>query len=278
MGRADLHIHTTASDGMHAPTEIVQLAKQAGLAAIAITDHDTTGGIREAMEAGDRLGMIVVPGVEISTQVDGKDIHILGYYIDPEDKLLSGRLEHLRSIRDRRNERIIGKLNEQGIRITLSEVWHTVKKKPGEELTIGRPHIAEVLVRKGVVGSIPEAFDRYLGEGGSAYVSPERISPQEAARWIHEAGGSAVIAHPGLYGDDELVERIIGCGVDGIEAFHSDHSPEEEIRYAVMAERAGLVATAGSDYHGERMKDMRHQQIGERTAHVSLLQRLNRRG
>jgi len=278
MGRADLHIHTTASDGVSSPEEVVRLAKQAGLAAIAITDHDTVAGVREAREAGDKLGITVVSGVEISTQMQGKDIHLLGYYIDIEDELLLSRLERLRSVRDRRNEMIIEKLNEQGIQITLSEVWHTVKKKPGEDLTIGRPHIAEALVHMGVVRSISEAFDRYLGEGGSAYVSPERIAPQEAIRWIHEAGGSAVIAHPGLYGDDELVARIIDSGLDGIEAYHSDHSPEEESRYAAMAERAGLLATAGSDYHGERMKEMRHQHIGARTAHVSLLHRLNRRG
>jgi len=278
MERADLHIHTTASDGVTAPAEVVRIAKQVGLGAIAITDHDTVGGVREVMQAGAKLGMIVVPGVEISTQMNGKDVHILGYYIDIEDDLLLGRLEHLRSARDRRNEMIIEKLNRLGIQITLSEVWHTVNKKPGEDLTIGRPHIAEVLVHKGAVASVSEAFDRYLGEGGSAYVSPERVSPQEAVRWIHEAGGSAVIAHPGLYHDDALVEKIIGCGVDGIEAYHSDHSPEEESRYAAMAERAGVAATAGSDYHGERMGEMRHQHIGARTAHVSLLQRLNRRG
>lgn len=278
MLKADLHIHTTASDGVMTPAQVVRLAKEAGLAAIAITDHDTVAGVQEAIRAGAEWGVIVVPGVEISTQMMGRDIHILGYDLDVEDELLRGRLEHLRSARDRRNEQIIQKLNEQGIQITLSEVWHTVKKKPGIDLTIGRPHIAEVLVHKGAVRSISEAFDRYLGEGGSAYVSPERITPEEAVRWIRDAGGSAVIAHPGLYHDDALVERIIACGVDGIEAYHSDHSPEEESRYAAMAERAGIVATAGSDYHGERMGEMRHQHIGARTVDVSLLKRLNRRG
>lgn len=277
MGEADMHIHTTASDGVSSPARIVELAVEAGLQAVAVTDHDTIGGVREAAEAGLRHGITVVPGVEISTRMAGRDIHMLGYYIDIEDRQLLKRLDYLRSARERRNQQIIEKLHACGIDITITEVWNTVHKEPGKDLTIGRPHIAEVLVRKGAVRTISEAFDRYLGEGAVAYVSPKRITPQDAVQWIREAGGSAVIAHPGLYGDDELVEEIIRSGVDGIEAYHSDHTPEQEKRYAQLAERYGILATAGSDYHGERMGEMCHSHIGSRKMDIRLLSELRRR-
>jgi len=276
MGKADLHMHTTASDGVCSPTRVVELAVEAGLSVIAVTDHDTVAGVREAIEAGVRLGITVLPGVEISTRMEDQDIHMLGYGIDIDDKRLLGRLDQLRLARERRNQLIIDRLNACGIDITLAEVWNTVKKEPGNDLTIGRPHIAEVLVRRGVVHSISEAFDRYLGEGAVAYASPERVTPEEAIRLIHDAGGLAVIAHPGLYEHDKLVEAIIGFGVDGIEVYHSDHTSEQERRYETIAKRYDLMITAGSDYHGERMGEMRHSHIGARTMDTRLLSKLMR--
>lgn len=272
----DLHTHTNASDGVNAPAENVRMAKEAGLAAIAITDHDTLAGLSEAIEAGQRYGVTVVPGVEISTVANGQDIHVLGYYVRMRDKRLLARLEELRRVRERRNEMMLAKLRQLGLEITLDEVLENRRKEPNGDETVGRPHIAEVLIKKGYVSSLEEAFARYLGSGGAAYVSPPRIRPETAIEWIHEAGGSAVLAHPGLYGDDGLVEKLIRSGLDGIEAYHSDHSPEDEARYRALADRHGLIVTAGSDYHGSRAGQVFHGPIGSRKIEFTVLKALQK--
>lgn len=282
VGYIDLHTHTTASDGVHSPREVVRLAKEAGLAGVAITDHDTMDGLPEAREEGAKLGVIVVPGVEISTALDGKDIHVLGYFADDADPVFRSRLSSQREVRGRRNAMILDKLAELGIFIAMEEVEAVAARlrkaadgeNPNAGRSVGRPHIAQVLVERGIVASVREAFERYLGEGGAAHVVPPRITPAEAVRWIREAGGKAVLAHPGIYGDDELVLKVISDGIDGIEVRHSDHSPEEEKRYAEWAERFGLAATAGSDFHGSRQGELLHGRIGERRAELSLLGQL----
>nr|WP_150959719.1 PHP domain-containing protein [Aneurinibacillus sp. XH2] len=273
----DLHTHTSASDGTRSPAENVRLAREAGLAGLAVTDHDTVAGIAEAMEEGKRLGVIVVPGVEISTVAKGRDIHVLGYYIDTHCPVFLDRLQQLRQVREKRNEFMLAKLRELGMEISMRELADLASKASGEDQTVGRPHIAELLIRKGYVGTMEEAFDKYLGSGGAAYVNPPRIHPKEAIGWIHEAGGTAVLAHPGIYHDDELVEEIIPYGLDGIEAFHSDHSREEENKYERLAARYGLVVTAGSDYHGERRGEVFHGPIGNRKVDRSVLERLQKR-
>jgi 3',5'-nucleoside bisphosphate phosphatase len=273
-GYADLHTHTRASDGTEMPAENVRIAHAAGLFALAITDHDTVAGIGEAEAEGNRLGITVVPGVEISTVAGGQDLHVLGYYIRTGDPLLLNRLEELRSVRDRRNVMMLAKLRELGIEITLDEVMERRRSTGRSDETVGRPHIAQVLMDKGVVGSLDEAFSKYLGRTGSAYVNPPRIHPETAIKWIHEAGGAAVLAHPGLYGDDALVETLIPLGLDGIEAFHSDHSQEDEERYQAMAERNGLLVTAGSDFHGERNGVVFHAALGSRRISVRVLDQL----
>ncbi|WP_442950617.1 PHP domain-containing protein [Paenibacillus sp. FJAT-27812] len=279
-GLADLHTHTTASDGMQSPAENVRLAKAAGLAAIAITDHDTVAGVAEAMLEGERLGITVVPGVEVSTVADGTDIHILGYYTSNDDEKWLTRLASLRRVRDQRNEMILDKLCELGIAITMDEVVAAahgdgkLEALQDAAVSIGRPHIAAVLVNKGIVSTMKEAFDRYLKTGAAAYVNPPRLNPFEAVDWIREAGGTSVIAHPGLYGNDSLVEEIIRYGVQGIEVFHSDHGPKEERRYAQLAARYQLIATGGSDYHGSRQGVIFHGEIGNRTVDVNVLQQL----
>jgi predicted metal-dependent phosphoesterase TrpH len=274
---ADLHTHTTASDGTNAPAVNVRLAKQAGLGAIAITDHDTVAGLKEAIEEGTRIGIDVVPGVEISTVANGQDIHVLGYYIDYENDSFLHRLEQLRNTRDRRNDLLIAKLQELGIAISMEEVLANMSKRKADEETVGRPHIAEALVRKGVVSSITEAFDVYLGRDGLAYVNPPRIEPMVAVDWIRQAGGAAVLAHPGLYGDDQLVVQLIQYGIDGIEAFHSDHTSEDEARYVDMAQRHQLIVTAGSDFHGERNGVMYHAPVGSKKVAVDILPQLRAR-
>lgn len=273
-GYADLHTHTRASDGTGTPADNVRIAREAGLAAVAITDHDTVAGLEEAMAEGRRLGMAVVPGVEISTVADGKDIHVLGYFMAVDDELFLERLKELRSIRDKRNMMMIERLNELGMEITMAEVTSRFHVSGRTDDTVGRPHIADVLIAKGYASSLRDAFDRYLGEGGAAYVNPPRIRPETAIQWIHEAGGAAVLAHPGLYKQDDLVAEMAGDGLDGIEADHSDHSPEEVEHYRRMAEQAGLLVTAGSDYHGERNGTVFHGPLGSRRIGMEVVRAL----
>ncbi|MCY9513684.1 PHP domain-containing protein [Paenibacillus apiarius] len=274
-GGADLHSHTTSSDGMMAPADNVRLACKAGLEALAVTDHDTVAGVKEALEAGRECGVHIVPGVEISTVEDGIDIHVLGYFVNIEDELFLDRLASLRAIRDRRNDMLVAKLTELGIPLTMDEVIAELGRplSPGE--TVGRPHIADALVRRGVVRNMKEAFDLYLGTGGKAYVNPPRIRPHEAVAWIHAAGGAAVLAHPGLYGSDELVKRILEASPwDGVEVWHSDHSLEDSKRYGVLAARCGLVMTAGSDFHGARRGEVFHGALGGRRVGMEAVERL----
>lgn len=271
---ADLHTHTTASDGTQRPAANVQMAFDAGLGAIAITDHDTVSGVAEALAAGLELGIEVVPGVEISTVAGGQDIHVLGYYIQIDNEQFLQRLASLRETRDTRNTMIIERLQQLGLDITMAEVLREVANIKSKGDTVGRPHIAAVLLNKGYVSSISEAFDRYLGSGAAAYANPPRIEPATAIKWIREAGGKAVLAHPGIYHDDELVEAIIGQGLDGIEVYHSDHTPEEEEKYLLLAQRAGLLITAGSDFHGERGGVVFHAPIGSRRIGINVLHSL----
>jgi len=273
--RCDLHSHTQASDGMQSPSENVRLAKEKGLAAVAITDHDTVAGISEAMEAGIQYGITVVPGVEISTRAGGKDIHVLGYYVDSKNEIFLSRLAELRDTRSKRNEAILLKLQKLGISITMDLVIAGMGRELKPDESIGRPHIADELVRLGAVVDMRDAFDKYLAEGAAAYVSPPRITPEDACQWIVEAGGAPVLAHPGLYGDDGLVRAILEKGAfKGIEVYHSDHGPDEESRYLTMAEEYSLVITGGSDFHGARQDVIFHGDLGSVTVPVEVLNQL----
>lgn len=273
----DLHTHTNASDGTGSPSENVRIAKNTGLYAVAITDHDTVAGVKEAMAEGERIGLVVVPGVEISTVDGGQDIHILGYYVDIEDAQFLQRLQQLRDTRDRRNDMIIEKLCGLGLHITMDEVIANVNKRDLKNETIGRPHIADMLVKKGYVATISEAFERYLGKNALAYVNPPRIRPEEAIDWIKEANGTPIIAHPGLYDDDKLVERLLQYGLEGVEAYHSDHTPVQEQKYALLAKQYSVPVTAGSDFHGERHGVVFHAPIGSRKVNADVLQLLQKR-
>lgn len=275
MERYDLHTHTQASDGMNQPAENVRMAKEKGLTGLAITDHDTVAGIAEALLAGKELGLDVVPGIEISTRVGEKDIHVLGYFVDPEDNRFKERLARLRLVRGERNGLIIAKLQQLGLSITLEEVKAGLSRPLRPDESLGRPHIADTLVHKGYVSDMRDAFDRYLAEGKPGYASLPRIAPEEAIVWIREAGGVPVLAHPGLYSDDDLVRSIVERGKPaGIEVYHSDHGPEEELRYAAMAEKYGLIVTGGSDYHGVRQGVVFHGDLGGRTAPPGTVERL----
>lgn len=274
-GRCDLHTHTQASDGMQPPAENVRIAHAKGLAAVAITDHDTVSGVAEALEAGIKYGITVVPGVEISSRAEGKEIHVLGYYVDTEQELFLSRLAEQRDTRAARNELIIGKLRGLGIDITLDKVVAGIGRKLKPDESIGRPHIADELVRLGAAADMRDAFDKYLATGAAAYVSPPRISPGLACEWIIEAGGSPVLAHPGIYGDDALVRTLLEqCDFRGIEVWHSDHGPLEEERYLAMAGEFGLLATGGSDFHGARQGVIFHGDLGSVTVPVTVLEGL----
>ncbi|MBW5469708.1 PHP domain-containing protein [Brevibacillus formosus] len=268
---ADLHTHTKASDGTCEPAENVRLAKEAGLAALAITDHDTVAGIPEAIEAASALGVEIIPGVEVSSVGKGQDIHVLGYFVPYEDPAFEERLFRLRETRHERNQLLIARLQELGIDISLEKVY---RRKQGTDKNIGRPHIAEELMELGVVSTIAEAFDKYLGKGGAAYVNPPRITPQEAITLIKEAGGVAVLAHPGLYDDDELVEELIVFGLDGIEVNHPDNDEVQKMRYSKWAAQYGLVVTGGSDFHGWRGEEPFHAMLGSHTAEMDAVEQL----
>ncbi|KOS02977.1 MULTISPECIES: PHP domain-containing protein [Paenibacillus] len=275
--RYDLHTHTQASDGMQPPADNVRWAKEKGLAGVAITDHDTVAGLEEALKEGKRIGINVVPGVEISTRAGGKDIHILGYFMDYRNKVFLERLEKLRQARDTRNDLILSQLRSLGVEITLDEVVATMGRPLAPDESIGRPHMADTLVQKGYAKDMRDAFDRYLAEGAPGYVSVPRVEPAEAINWIREAGGVPVVAHPGLYGNDELVRSIIEeAKPAGLEVRHSDHDAEAESRYTTMAAQYGLIATGGSDFHGARQGVIFHGDLGSRSVEGQVVEELRK--
>jgi 3',5'-nucleoside bisphosphate phosphatase len=273
MAKVDFHSHSTASDGLFSPRDVVRLAESAGLAAVGITDHDTVAGVEEALAEGEKRGITVVPGVEISTLWQGKEIHMLGLFVIPDHPHLLNKLEEQRNKRKERNRMIINNLNQLGISITMEEVMEK-KRGKGKDLNVGRPHIAEVLIDKGIVHTMDEAFDQYLGKDGKAYATPERISPFAAIELIHASGGAAVLAHPGLYEQDDLIPLLVSKGLDGIEVNHPDHPEDAKEKYREMAKAFGLIATAGSDFHGERNGSMYHAPLGTCTTDVSVVELL----
>jgi 3',5'-nucleoside bisphosphate phosphatase len=251
MGNIDLHLHTTASDGVMTPSEIVNYAKNKGLQAIAITDHDTIEGLKEGLLEGERIGLEVIPGIEISAEHSPGSMHLLGFFIDINHPILKERLEYLQRARAERNPRMAEKLNKLGINITFDEV---LKASGGGQ--VGRPHFAQVLIGKGYVRSFQEAFDRFLKKGAPAYVEKMRFSAEESIHFINEANGVAVLAHPNtlqLNGYSELenvILRLVKTGLRGIEAYYPEHSALEVAQYKTLAERHGLLVTGGTDYHG----------------------------
>ncbi|GKU78489.1 PHP domain-containing protein [Paenibacillus sp. L3-i20] len=279
-GRADLHTHTTASDGLHSPAEVVGMAKTAGLHAVAITDHDTVAGVAEAVIEGERIGITVIPGVELSTVSERKEIHLLAYFTNNDDPLWQERLARQGNARERRNSLIVEKLQSFGIAISLDEIIaigaerRQTNEASEANFSVGRPHIAELLIRKGIVQSMNEAFDRFLASGSAAYVEVPRVHPLEAVEWINEAGGVCVIAHPGLYDNDSLVEDIIRGGARGIEVFHSDHNLEDEKRYSLLANKYNLIETGGSDFHGARLGKNYHGAIGSKSVSIKVVEQL----
>lgn len=246
----DLHTHTSCSDGTLSPSELVGLASTLGLRAVAITDHDTVAGNPEALAAGERHGIEVLPGVEISTQWEGVTFHLLGYGLRQGGSEVEATFAFLEDCRRQRNPLMIAKLRELGVSITLEEV----AEEAGGSL-VGRPHFARVLLRKGAVASLQEAFDRFLGRGAAAYVDKTRLPPSDACKVIRDAGGVPVLAHPGLVEREHrdrlepLIRHLIPLGLAGVEAYYSSHTPEQTAYYLQLCRRLNLVATGGSDFH-----------------------------
>jgi 3',5'-nucleoside bisphosphate phosphatase len=248
----DLHSHSNRSDGTLRPAEVMILAAQRELAGVALTDHDTFDGLEEAAATANELDLDFVPGIEFSAEHEGASLHILGYWVDPDDAAIEAELLRLTATRFRRGEMIVEKLRELGFDISLERV---LELAGGD--AIARPHIAEAMVEAGIVANEKEAFDRYISDDGLAYVPKHALPPMEALRLVEEAGGVCVLAHPGMWRGtdtvpDDLIERMAASGMVGLEVRHPDHDEEMRAKYSAMAERLDLVATAASDCHGER--------------------------
>lgn len=245
MLKADLHIHTTSSDGLLSPEEVVTWAAYKKLRAIGITDHDTVKGIQPAIDVSTKHNIEIVPGIELSTEYKDEEIHILGYYIDYNRDWLHNKLNEIYEARFGRAVKMIDKLNDMGFKITLKQV-----KDIAESGTIGRPHIARAMQEMGYIDNIKEAFKLYIGKGCPAYVERYRMSSREAIEIIKQLGGVPVLAHPGLINNKIIIKEILDMGIEGIEVYHSKHD-DETVRasYKLAAERK-LLVTGGSDCHG----------------------------
>lgn len=268
MKQIDLHVHTTASDGTLTPTQVVALAKEKNLSAIAITDHDTTEGVNEAIRAGLDLGVEVVPGAELSCSYDGKkEIHILGLFIDQNDITLTSRLSELKIIREQRNDRIADRFNEIGIPVSMDEL-----REMYPDAVITRAHFASYLCTKGLAKSVKEVFDRYLNDNGPCYVAREKLNPKDTISLIHNAGGLAILAHPVRYhmGKDSLAEcvrTLTRMGLDGLEALYSTYTASDESQIRCLAKEYHLILSGGSDFHGDNKPFIT---IGKGTGHLSV--------
>jgi 3',5'-nucleoside bisphosphate phosphatase len=240
----DLHTHTTASDGVLPPEQLVDAAATAGLKAIAVTDHDTVDGVARAEIAGARLGIRIVPGVELSANVGDHEAHILALGVSRLDRVAE-RLAGLRTMRVGRAQLIVEKLNALGVPVTFEEV---LAASAGG--AVGRPHVARVLVERGFATDLRDAFYKYLRAGGRAYVAKDKLSVTDAVAIAHEGGAIAVWAHPAQSGRRERLEAMVKCGLDGVEVLHPSHSPEDIVRLRALADFFHILPSGGSDWHG----------------------------
>ena len=247
MAGVDLHVHTNASDGRYAPSELIAKAARAGLTFLAITDHDTVAGIVPALEAARSFPALkVIPGVEINTDVPGGEAHVLGYFIDYEHAGLLSLLSDMRLSRQDRGQRMVERLAKLGLPLS----WERVKEI-GDTEAIGRPHIAQAMLEKGYITSIKDAFDRYIGFGGPAYVERNKVSPADAVNSILKAGGLPVLAHPLTMAEPEaMIRDLKAAGLVGIEVYYGSYSAPEVSRLLTLANKYNLIATGGSDFHG----------------------------
>ncbi len=265
----DLHVHSTFSDGLFTPEQIVRLAEQRNLQAVSITDHDEIHGYQAAFALGKATGLQVIPGIEISTLYGTEDVHILGYFIDPQDARIRRYVEILKVRRVQRAGEIVQRLNKMGVHIPFELV-----KLKANNGSIGRPHIADVLVEEGIVFSFQEAFQKYLGNDKPAYVPKVKIEPQEALQMIHGAGGLAFVAHPSVGVSDATLFQLIELGLDGIETLHPKHTLADVERYQKLCRRFDLLESGGSDCHGAREGEA---MLGWGNVPYAYLQRMQKR-
>jgi predicted metal-dependent phosphoesterase TrpH len=245
----DLHSHTTASDGELSPEDLLARARTSGVTTLAVTDHDTVRGLARAQAAAEAQGIRLVPGIEVSTEAAGREIHILGHFVDPTEPGLAGFSDRLAGERAERMGRMVARMNQLGFPLTLAEVEGIAA---GAHL--GRPHLALALLARGYVTSSREAFDRFLGDGKPGYVDRFRLPAEEAITMLHRAGGTATLAHPGSSKvNPHTLEQLARAGLDGLEVFHPDHVPSQREAFLRQASALGLTPTAGSDYHGPRV-------------------------
>jgi predicted metal-dependent phosphoesterase TrpH len=269
-GRADLHTHTTYSDGALTPEQLVHKARDAGLTAIAITDHDNVGAYAEASVIGNAVGVEVIPGLELSASLGEKDLHILAYFFNPTDRQLLEYLEIFRRERLRRAERIVQKLNGLDVPITIESVLDQAGIG-----SVGRPHIASVLVEEGYTQNYHEAFSKYIGTGGPAYEKKYQVSPEEAVKMVARAGGLSFFAHPGKYATESDLAALMAAGLDGIEVVHPSHSPSMQAHYRRLADQYFLLESGGSDFHGGKKND--DTVFGSYTVPMSIVEMMRRR-
>jgi predicted metal-dependent phosphoesterase TrpH len=245
--RADFHTHSNCSDGALSPTALVELAVSRGVEIMALTDHDSTEGLPEALQAAARYpGFTLIPGVEMSTDVPGSEVHVLGYFLDPEDSHLQEELARLRSSRWDRGRRMVEKLRNLGMDIS----WERVQAI-ADGGAVGRPHVAQAMLEKGYVGSIQQAFEHYIGRNGPAYVERARMTPAEVVAFLHERRALPVLAHPrDMENLEELLPTLQEAGLAGMEVYYQDYDEATIERLLTIARRHGLLPTGGSDYHG----------------------------
>ncbi len=250
----DLHVHSTYSDGIKTPLQLGEEAYEAGLGGFALTDHDTIAGWNEMKAVERAYPLTIIPGVELSTEMDGHDVHILGYCMTDLDRL-QDKLFELAAGRTRRIAKIVEKCKDLGLNISFDAVCAYAG-----DGTVGRPHVASVLVENGYAKDNQAAFDRYLNRGKPAYVERQRFTPMEAVKLIKKCGGFAVLAHPGLDRAIDFLDALHPCGLDGLEVYHSSHHPANSKMFAAIAQNYGLCVCGGSDYHGH--SDRTHGKIG----------------
>jgi len=254
--RTDLHMHTTARDGQYSPAELVTMARDRHLMVIAITDHDTTDGVAEAQTAAHIAGTtlqnpVIVPGIELSAEDTGGDVHMLGYWMNIEDVQLQGTLTRFRQDRAERAKRIVEKLDKLGMSIRYERVIEIAEASGRRGGAIGRPHVARAMIEAGYADSIADAFARWLSPGLPAYVARDRLSPEAAIALIHSAGGAAVMAHPAKVPEYRaMVIRLVAAGLDGVEVVHPANDANTRLELRGLAAIYGLITTGGSDFHG----------------------------
>jgi len=245
----DLHLHTTASDGRCTPAELVERAARAGLTVMAVTDHDTTAAVSEVADAGRARGIEVVAGIEITAVEDGRDIHMLGYFVDPADVQLSGFLSRQRTQRIERVQAVGDRLAQLGMPIDVTPLVAQAAQEGGR--SIGRPQIARAMIAAGYVADSREAFDRWLATGRPAFVPRGGPSPEHVMAIVHAAGGLVSLAHPGQTAVDPRIGDYVRAGLDALEVYHPDHDQASTAKYREVASRLKLLATGGSDFHGD---------------------------